>query len=58
MNGRIKKKHKRKEFLECCAEPAWFGGKPGRTKWLNEVTMAWHKYMKARAWNLQKEQEV
>ena len=55
MNSRIKKKHKRKEFLECCAEPEWYGGKPGRTKWLNEVTMAWHRYMKAREWNLPKE---
>ena len=55
MKGRIKKKHKRKEFIECCAEPEWYGGKPGRTKWLNGVTMAWHRYMKARAWNLPKE---
>lgn len=53
MNGRIKKKHKRKEFLECCAQ--WDGSKPGRTKWVNQVTMAWHRYMKARAWNLPKE---
>lgn len=53
MNGRIKKKHKRKEFLECCA--GWDSGKPRRTKWVNQVTMAWHKYMKARGWNLPKE---
>lgn len=55
MNGRIKKKHKRMEFLNCCAEPEWFGGKPKRTKFLNGLTMAWHKYMKAKGWNFPRE---
>ena len=54
MKARIMKKRKRREFEQCAdwAEENGNGwrSKPERRLYLNGLTMAWHKYMKKKAW--------